>query len=88
MFGHGLCYSYLLCVHVTSNLANPFPPELEWKPSISLERYPYMPADYCHSQGSKLQTMDGEFILIHGHDCQLRSQEILTENDAVKRVVG
>lgn len=73
--------------NATSNLVYPFSPKLEWKPSISLNGYPYMPAEYFLAQGSKLQTLDGRYVLMLGRDCKLQGQEILTVNNTVKRVI-
>ena len=63
---------------VIPNVAYPFPPELVWKPQTSLDGFPYMPAEYFLSQGSKLQTVDQRFVLTLGSDCNLQSKQILT----------
>lgn len=65
-------------ISVIPNIAYPFPPELVWKPKVSLDGFPYMPAEYFLSQGSKLQTVDVRFVLTLGSDCNLQSKEILT----------
>jgi hypothetical protein len=68
-----------------SNLT--FSPELEWKPTESLDGYPFLPPEYFLSQGSKLQTSGGRFELVLGQDCKLQSQEMWTQNGTVKRVI-
>ena len=73
--------------NATANVTNPFPPEMEWKPTLPLDGYPYLPANYFLWQGTKLQTMDHSFILLLGEDCKLQSQEIWQGNNTVKRVL-
>lgn len=72
---------------LTPNLAYPFPPEAAWKPNLSLDGFPYLPAEYFLNQGSRLQSADGKLHLVLGPDCSLRFQEIWPENNTVKQVI-
>lgn len=63
---------------VPADVGYPFPSELAWKPNISLDGFPYMPAEYFLAQGSKLQTVDQGFVLELGRDCNLQSKVIST----------
>ncbi|XP_024373082.1 probable LRR receptor-like serine/threonine-protein kinase At1g51880 isoform X3 [Physcomitrium patens] len=71
----------------TLNLQYPFPPESAWKPNVSLDDYPYLPAEYYINQGSNLVTGDGKFNLSLGRDCKLQFLEIHTENKTSKQVI-
>ena len=50
-----------------------------WEPGVSLDEYPYMPAEYFLSAGKRLQTLSspGFALELNAGDCNLQSQQLL-----------
>jgi len=47
-----------------------------WRPTVSLEDFPHMPAEYFLAEGKRLLTENSRFEFVLGSDCNLQSREI------------